>query len=179
MKMLISPYDASLNASSRLPAAARLLARALQHVHHTRAVGLDGFEELSEVLTQWANGRPPARQRLAPVLQRSMLELQRVVPTSSPLERQRTVAFPQLLLGALEALQATLMQHGPAVIRSCDAPVRPRIRRRQAPRARPAPWWFRLGVKLLPCTPWLDATSPGRSLCLAGLTLWRQHRAAR
>lgn len=168
MKMLISPYDASLNASSRLPAAARLLARALQHVHHTRAVGLEGFEELGEVLTQWANGRPPARQRLAPVLQRSMRELQRVVPTSNPLERQ-----------ALEALQATLMQHGPAVTRSCDAPVRPRIRRRQDSRARPAPWWFRLGVKLLPCTPWLDATSPGRSLCLAGLTLWRQHRAAR
>lgn len=166
--MLINPYDASLDASMRLPAPARLITQALQSVQSTRPVGLEELEELAGILTRWSKGQNPTRRNLAPILQRSMLILQRAVPASAAVDRP-----------ALRALQGALMEHGPAILRSCDASLQPRIQQRQSPRAEPAPWWFRWGAKLLPCTSWLDANAPGRSLCLAGLSLWRQHRAAR
>lgn len=166
MLMLIKPYETLQEAMIQMPAAPRLLARALEAVAQTRESGLEGFEELTALLCRWAEGNAPSRRQLAPVLQRGMMELQRAIPVSKPEER-----------APLEKLQAMLMQQGPALQRICERPRPARTpQQRTAPKA--TPWWFRLGGTWLPCIHWLDINAPGPSIYRAGLSLWRQHRQA-
>jgi hypothetical protein len=164
MLMLINPYEARRQRTARLPPEAKNVTEALKKLQSVRSQGLTVFEELDDILSAWGAGTMPLRRRLAPALQRSMTELQRLIPAALAPERT-----------ALKELQNALLDHGPALLRACETPRTAPRPRREAQQAQVAPWWFRLSLGLIPCIPWLDANAPARSLCLVGLNLWRQH----